>query len=116
MALAQVSLLRIHWTDAGNHYITPREYLTAHRVNDSALVRGVNRGESPYWDVVVFDKQGGRYDSATACIAGKSKRGTDIVISADDLCYTEYRERNSLKLKLSALASGPPLWLSSPWA
>ncbi len=99
-----VKLLRVHWTDAGHPYVNPMNYLAACQTVVSGPVIPVKRGESHCWDVVDFDKKGGRFDTTTACIVGTSKRGNPVKISMADLYYAEYSYRDWLRTARIGLA------------
>lgn len=104
--LDKVSLLRVHWTDAGNPFITLEKYMAARSLVDTAGIASVKRGKSYYWDVVDFDGKGGSFDSTTASIVGTSKRGNAVRIEAEDMYYAEYRIKDMLRPVRIGLTAG----------
>jgi hypothetical protein len=84
-------------TDIARKFVTPFDLsCDLHEVLDKPLKR-VERGSSPCWDVIDFDKNGGRYDSGTDVILGVSENGTAVAVARRDVVYAAYNQLSLTK-------------------
>jgi hypothetical protein len=90
-AFSSLLYLQVKEVDLAKKFITPYD-LTCDRedaINNPD--KRIKHGSSPCWDVIEFDKHGGKYDSSSQAIVGISRRGSEVDIALDDCLQIRYR-------------------------
>jgi hypothetical protein len=79
--------LQVKETDLAKQFITPMELSCDREAAEADPRRRIKRGSSTCWDVVEFDRDGGRYDSLSQSLIGVTRRGTYVAIRNEDILY-----------------------------
>jgi hypothetical protein len=89
--------LQVKETDLAKKFVSPLNFTCDAEELLAAPHLRIRQGSSACWDVVVFDKHGGRYDSASQAIVGVSRHGTAISVDLSDVIHARYDKRDIYK-------------------
>jgi len=90
VAFEDILFVQVNGVDLAARYASPEDLVVS---RDNAMEMPQNRIDpvtSAYWDVVHFDKHGGKYDPSKELLAGTSKRGRPVEIELDQVHHLQF--------------------------
>ncbi len=82
-----IKFVKVKQIDKGPQFIYPANIYTVWNDAKTKIVTKIKKDESYCWDFVEFDKTGGEYNAVSGEITGRSKKGTELTLSAVEVYY-----------------------------